>query len=940
MELFKLLGRIAVDTDEANESIDKTTDKAKESKEDIKSFGDEGENTGNKVVKAFSKIGQSILTSFKKEPVDETKTSLKDLTTTVDSQSTKLKELKDKYVDLCLQHGKESDEAQKCAKEIQELSSELKSNKSKLSEAEAEADKFDETIEDVGETAEKTEKKTSNAFSKMGSFAVKAGKIIVAGLAGASVAVGKIGKEAISAYGDYEQLVGGVETLFKGSSDTVIQNAENAYKTAGMSANEYMETVTGFSASLLQSLGGDTVAASKKADTAITDMADNANKMGTSMEDIQNAYQGFAKQNYTMLDNLKLGYGGTQKEMERLLADAEKVSGVKYDMSSYADIVDAIHVVQTEMGITGTTAKEASTTIQGSISSAKSAWQNLLSGLTDKNQNLDKLINNLFNSLLTVGNNLIPRMSVVLDGVVKSINKLAPKLIKELTKVINQLLPKVVEGATSLINAVVALLPSLVSSITKLLPSLINGINQVINGLLSALPSVLTALIQAVVLLLSSTLPSLIDGLVNLFVTLAQNFVTIIQPLLDNLPQIIISIVNALMDNLPTLIEGCVQLIVQLVQALPEIMLSLIDAIPTIIQSIVEGLWEALPVLLDGVVSIVSNLGTAIRKTLSGVFSRISKMFSSLWKGIKKIFDPVVKFFSNLFKSAWEGIKKAWNSVGNFFYGIWKGLKSVFSSVGNWFGNVFSGAWNGIKKAWNGVGNFFSGIWNGIKNVFSGVGKWFSNIFSGAWKGIKSVFSGVGKWFKNLFDGIIDFVKAPINFLISGLNTLIKGVNKISFDVPDWVPLIGGKKFGFDIPSIPKLAKGAVVDKPTPAVFGEDGAEAVVPLENNTGWIRNVAKQIYQFTVETKELSVDKVKDTVGEKKTNTTKSNKQTIITTSIDKKLDTLLTMLSKFFPEVLDKDSSIVLDDDTLVSKIAPKIDKQLDKLARRKARGVTV
>ena len=199
--------------------------------------------------------------------------------------------------------------------------------------------------------------KISSLSSKLGSGLATAAKVGAAAVAAAGTAIVAIGKQAVEQYAEYEQLVGGVETLFKQSSDVVQQYAANAYKTAGMSANEYMETVTSFSASLLQSLGGDTEAASKYADMAITDMSDNANKMGTSMESIQNAYQGFAKQNYTMLDNLKLGYGGTKEEMQRLLDDAEKLSGVEYDISSYADIVDAIHVVQTEMGITGTTAK-------------------------------------------------------------------------------------------------------------------------------------------------------------------------------------------------------------------------------------------------------------------------------------------------------------------------------------------------------------------------------------------------------------------------------------------------------------------------------------------------------------------------------------------------------------------------------------------------------
>ena len=328
-------------------------------------------------------------------------------------------------------------------------------------------DKAKETgknIKETGDDAEESSSKMGAFFTGAANFAVKAGKIIAVGLGAASAAVVNIGKDAISAYGDYEQLVGGVETLFKDSSDTVIQNAANAYKTAGMSANAYMETVTSFSASLLQSLGGDTVKAAEKADTAITDMSDNANKMGTSMEAIQNAYQGFAKQNYTMLDNLKLGYGGTKEEMERLLEDASKISGIKYDISSFSDITDAIHIVQTEMGITGTTAKEAATTIQGSISSMKGAWQNLLTGLTDGNQNIGQLTGNLFNSLITVADNLIPRISQVLDGIANVISDLAPKLLGKVSELIDRLLPGVVNGAVTLINALVSVLPSLISS--------------------------------------------------------------------------------------------------------------------------------------------------------------------------------------------------------------------------------------------------------------------------------------------------------------------------------------------------------------------------------------------------------------------------------------------------------------------------------------------
>ena len=238
-------------------------------------------------------------------------------------------------------------------------------------------------VTDVNKGIDETGKKTSDLGEKIKNGLAAAGKAAVVGVTAAATAIGTIGTKAIQAYADYEQLVGGVETLFKDSQDKVMEYANNAYKTAGLSANEYMETVTSFSASLLQSLDGDTSASAEKANLALTDMSDNANKMGTDMTSIQNAYQGFAKANYTMLDNLKLGYGGTQAEMQRLLEDAEKISGIKYDISSYADIVDAIHVVQTEMGITGTTAKEAASTIQGSFGMVKAAWQNLVTGLAD-----------------------------------------------------------------------------------------------------------------------------------------------------------------------------------------------------------------------------------------------------------------------------------------------------------------------------------------------------------------------------------------------------------------------------------------------------------------------------------------------------------------------------------------------------------------------------
>lgn len=332
--------------------------------------------------------------------------------------------------------------------------------------------KANQGIDETTDKGEKAQSKLSGAFSKMGGAAAVCGKAVAAGMVAAGAAIIKIGKDAVASYADYEQLVGGVETLFKDSAKTVQQYAQNAYKTAGLSANEYMETVTSFSASLLQSLDGDTKKAAESANLAITDMSDNANKMGTSMESIQNAYQGFAKQNYTMLDNLKLGYGGTKEEMQRLLKDAEKISGIKYDISSFDDMVQAIHVVQTEMGITGTTAKEAATTIQGSAASMKSAWQNLLTGMADENQNLDELLAQFVDSVVTFADNLIPRIQKLLPRLVDGVAKLATSLANNLPDIIETLLPPLIKGALSITAALIKKFPQIVASIVK---ALVNG---------------------------------------------------------------------------------------------------------------------------------------------------------------------------------------------------------------------------------------------------------------------------------------------------------------------------------------------------------------------------------------------------------------------------------------------------------------------------------
>ena len=349
----------------------------------------------------------------------------------------------------------------------------------------------------AGIEAVNNEMKDTSIVSQFGS-ALKSGlavaaKAAAAATAAAAGAVIALTKSAVENYGEYEQLVGGVETLFKDSAGTVEEYAKNAYQTAGLSANEYMETVTSFSASLLQSMGNATEAAAKKADLAITDMSDNANKMGTDMQSIQNAYQGFAKQNYTMLDNLKLGYGGTKEEMQRLIDDANALNAAQgnytnYSIESYADIVDAIHTVQTEMGITGTTAKEASTTIEGSIGAMKAAYANFVTGLGNDNADISELSSQLIQSVGTVAENVLPVVETVLKNIAEAVQRDGPEMIEKFVSYAIEKLPEVISLG---LQMVISLVKGIAQNIPQLVTSVLNMMATIVQTIWDSLPDII-----------------------------------------------------------------------------------------------------------------------------------------------------------------------------------------------------------------------------------------------------------------------------------------------------------------------------------------------------------------------------------------------------------------------------------------------------------------
>lgn len=580
---------------------------------------------------------------------------------------------------------------------------------------------YEDSLNDAG-------KKSSSFASKLKSGFATAAKVAGAGLAVATTAVTALGKASLDSYADYEQLVGGVETLFKESSDTILHFAENAYKTVGLSANQYMETVTGFSASLLQSLGGDTQRAADVADQAVTDMADNANKMGTSMESIQNAYQGFAKQNFTMLDNLKLGYGGTKEEMERLIADANAVKTANGEMAtlsieSFADIVEAIHIVQTEMGITGTTAKEASSTISGSIASMKSAWSNLVTGIANENADLGELVGKVIESVVTVGQNIVPRVQQILSGIGTAIQKVAPVIGEQLPKLVTSVMPDLMKAGTSLLQGIIsgltAAAPTLITTLLQFLPELakvgVQMIGELATGIGNALPQLIPAAISAVMEIVEAlTSPdginAIIDGALALILGLADGLVRAIPRLVEAIPTIIENLVTAIVENIPKLALAAVQLMIGLgvgiIEAIPELIL----AVPKIIAALVEG-------ILSGIKEIAKAGGQLI----VGFFQGIQEKFTWLLEKVKKLFSGFVDFVKGIFGI--HSPSKVFAGIGeNLALGLGKGWDSEFPRIRDEIADNMDFGTATVDFEQSTVGKSTRAVTRGITSAVAGAG--------------------------------------------------------------------------------------------------------------------------------------------------------------------------------------------------------------------------
>lgn len=680
----------------------------------------------------------------------ELKTSLEEQKAGIANLKGYLSDLTSKYTqssaehkELVAQYEKEKATLDEIGRTLGESSKEYEEQKKVVDALDAEVDKSQKSIDAQGNTinktraqianAETTINQTTDAIDKMGQetkessegFTVMKGVLAnlasqaimsaVNGLKQLGAAFVDVGKQAVAGYGEFEQLEGGVKKIFGDDmAETVKENARNAFQTAGMSANEYMDTVTGFSASLIQSLNGDTAQATQVADRAIKDMADNANTFGTSMESIQYAYQGFAKGNFTMLDNLKLGYGGTKQEMQRLLEDASKMTDVQKELGvtidandmSFANIANAISVVQSNMGIMGTTAKEASMTIEGSTNSMKSAWSNMLTGLADENADFGQLATNFINTLVSedgqggVIGTIVPRISTVITGISQAIQTLLPQLISTVVPIIQQNIPVIMEALSGAISTILQVLPQVVGVISELIPQignaligmlpqiidagikiivgLVQGITDAIPQLMEMLPTVITSIVTV----LTENLPLIINAGLNLLVALTDGILQAIPQLVAQLPTVINTMINTLLGMIPDIVNAGIKLLVSLVQNLPAIINGIVQALPTLITGIVNGLMDNLPAIIDAGVQLFIALVQNLPAIINGVVSAIPQIITAIVTGIVESIPKIVDTGVQLVHGLWEGIGNAkdWilDKVRGFGQSILDGIKGFF----------------------------------------------------------------------------------------------------------------------------------------------------------------------------------------------------------------------------------------------------------------------
>lgn len=660
----------------------------------------------------------------------------------------------------------------------------------------------------------------SGASAKVGTFAKVGAAAVGTAVTAGTTAAAALVKKSVEGYATFEQMVGGVETLFGAGGQsmeeyaqstgktvgeieskynslmtaqtTMLNNANNAYKTAGLSANNYMETVTSFSASLIQSLGGDTEKAANYADRAITDMSDNSNKLGTNMHDIQNAYQGFAKQNYTMLDNLKLGYGGTQEEMKRLIKDASQMTdvqqklGVTVDESSlsFGNIVNAISVMQESLGIAGTTSKEAATTIEGSLNSAKAAWENLVVGMADDNADFDTLVQNFVDTASTAVENMLPRIEIALTGLGQLIEKLLPVIVQKVPEIIMQTLPGLINAGIQMVSALgqglMQYLPELISYATQL-------VVQLVQGLVSALPKIVefvSQLIETIVTSLINAAPDLIDAgkeLIEFLVNgIAENLPNIVQTITD-----LISNINSFWaENGPEFIKWGTDLLINLIDGITQAVPVLLQNLPGIIQSMVEGLLNNGPVLIECGLKLLLQLIEGILSCIPDILVAIPQIIAAIveafvnydWLGLG---TEVINFVKDGMGESWDNIVAFFTeTIPNFIQSIFDWFNELPGKLLEWGQNVYTTVTTAISDMVTAAVEFISELpdkiayWIGF--ALANIVEWGSNLKQKATEAGSNFVSSVISFFSNLPGKMWNFLVNAVSKIVTWRSNMIE----------------------------------------------------------------------------------------------------------------------------------------------------------------------
>ena len=685
--------------------------------------------------------------------------------------------------------------------------------KKALQETSGEAKKTAGDLGNVSDKSEQTSGKWGSAFKKIGSGALALGKAVAVGIGASATALGGLTAKALSSAGELEQNMGGSEAVFKEHAASIQKTAKEAFSNMGLSTSDYLATANKMGA-LFQGAGFEIEESMKISQDAMQRAADVASIMGIDTASAMEAVAGAAKGNFTMMDNLGVAMNETTLANYAL----EKGMSKAYEqMTQQEKIGVAMEMFMEKTAYAAGNYAKENETLAGSLGTAKAALSNFLSGAGT----VEDVVSSFSNAADVIIKNVDEIFPKLMTGITQIVEKVVPMIPTLLQKV----LPGLISGATSLINGLVSALPSLINVLTNsALPQVLTGIVTIINSLIQALPQIVEALASS----LPTLIPLLIDAIVQIVVTICSQFGQIIQPLIDYLPEIVISLVNALMTNLPILIEGLITLTLGIVQAIPQIIQALVDALPFVMESICVGILNLLPVLIQGFIDLISGVADAKESIFGSLKEAFVNYFKGVWNGMTQVFAPIGDWFSEKFGDAKEKAANAWSDFKGKMSEKWNQVKEVFSNVGGYFQDKFSDAWGKVKNIFSGVKTFFLEKWNDIKSAFSDLGaKIADSISQPVRKGINGVIGGA----ENIINGFFGM----INNAIGAINE-IPGVNISKIKLVEFT----------------RLAKGGVIDKPTPAIFGEDGAEAVVPLENNTEWMNKVATKLHELTTQQK----------------------------------------------------------------------------------------